>query len=112
MCQCELLKPEIIAYIFSLAFQVSGAILLIVQYWGRTEARIITEYFPGNNFVFLDKTQIITMKKEKVQKCVRIVYHNRMSFLYIAFGYILSIWGNPLSACKICILFLHFDVGM
>ena len=49
MFECELLKAEVITYVLSLAFQVAGAVLLIIKYLGRTRERIIEEYFPGSN---------------------------------------------------------------
>ena len=101
---CELLRMDIIIYILSIAFQVAGAVLLIIKYWGKTESRIIAEYFPEIRFGLVNKSGKITMKKKRVQACARNVYHNRMSFLYIAIGYILSIFGNVSGVCKVCVL--------
>ena len=104
MFGCELLKVRVIAYVFSLAFQVAGAVLLIIKYFGRTKERIFEEYFPGSNIAERDENDITTLNKEKVQMCVRNIYDNRMAFLFIAIGYILSIFGEIDGECKICIL--------
>ena len=104
MFGCELLKIEVIAYVLSLSFQVAGAVLLIIKYFGKTKERIIEEYFPGSNIAERDENDNSTLEKEKVRFCVRNIYDNRMAFLFIAVGYILSIFGEVNGECKLCIL--------
>ena len=41
-------------YVLSLAFQIAGAVLLILKYWGNTRQRIINEYFPGTGIASND----------------------------------------------------------
>lgn len=101
-----MLTLEVVVYILSLAFQVSGAVLLIIKYWGRTRERIVDEYFPGSNFIDRDENNNVRMKKEKVQKCAQTIYGNRMAFVFISVGYILSIFGATNEARKSCILSL------
>lgn len=102
---------EIIAYVLSLAFQVAGAILLIIKYFGNTQKQIIEEYFSGSSYVETDKTNINNslLKKDKVRECARKVYDNRMAFVFIAAGYILSIFGDTHGTCKMCILAYVFS---
>ena len=88
-----MLTLEVIAYVLSLAFQVAGAILLIIKYWGRTKERIIEEYFPGSNIIEPDDDDNVHLEKRKVQKCAQTIYHNRMAFVFIAIGYGLSVFG-------------------
>lgn len=102
MFEC-ILDFEVAIYIMSLALQVAGAVLLIIKYFGKTKDRIIDEYFPGSNIVERDKNNNVTLRKEKVQECVRQIYDNRMAFVFIAVGYVLSIFGSTNSACKICL---------
>lgn len=104
MLQCELLEWRAMAYILSLAFQVAGAVLLIIKYWGRTRERIIDEYFPGSNVIERDKNNNVKLQKDKVQECARRIYDNRAAFLFIAVGYILSIFGEMQGKCKVCVL--------
>ena len=104
MFDCELLKPEVVSYVLSLAFQVAGAVLLIIKYFGKTKERIINEYFPGSNIAKRDSRGNTVLKKEKVQSCVQTIYDNRMAFVFIAVGYILSIFGAINEECKICVL--------
>ena len=95
---------EVIAYILSLAFQVAGAVLLIIKYWGKTRERIIEDYFPGSNVAERDENNNITLEKHKVQACAQNIYDNRMAFVFIAIGYILSVFGAIDDICRVCIL--------
>lgn len=101
---CELLETESIAYILSLAFQVAGAVLLIIKYCGNTKQRIIDEYFPGSNIAERDENDNAKLEKEKVQKCAQTIYDNRAAFVFIAIGYILSVFGDAQDKCKLCML--------
>lgn len=100
------LKLEVLFYIFSLAFQVAGAVLLIIKYWGKTKERIIDEYFPGSNIAERDKDNNVILKKEIVQSCAQKVYDNRMAFLFIAIGYVLSIFGTLNEGYRLYVLAL------
>lgn len=104
MCYYEVLNPGVFAYTLSLAFQVAGAVLLIIKYFGRTKERIIDEYFPGSNYVKYDENENVTLEKNKVQECVQRIYSNRMAFVFIVIGYILSIFGIVPEKNKGCIL--------
>lgn len=97
---------EVLVYSLSLSFQVAGAVLLIIKYWGKTKDRIVDEYFPGSNIIERDEEDNIKLEKEKVQVCARNIYDNRMAFVFIAIGYILSIFGSMNSISKIYILIL------
>lgn len=41
-------------YVLSLAFQVAGAVLLIVRYLGKTKQRVIEDYYPGTGVASTD----------------------------------------------------------
>lgn len=110
MLKCELLKPEVLMYIFSLAFQVAGAVLLIIKYFGTTREQIIDEYYPGSNIANPDKNGMVTLEVDIVKKCVRRIYDNRMAFVFIAVGYVLSIFGETGTCCKICLFAFVFGV--
>lgn len=98
-----MLTLEVITYILSLALQVAGAILLIIKYWGRTQERIIEEYFPGSNIIKRDDENNVHLEKKKVQKCAQTIYHNRMAFVFIAIGYGLSVFGATSGVCPWCL---------
>lgn len=99
----DLLNINTMIYIFSLSFQLAGAILLIIKYFGKTKNRIIEEYFPGSNIIERDEKNICRMERDKVRESVRKVYDNRMSFIFIAVGYILSIFENKSYLSKVYI---------
>ena len=101
---CGLLSIQEWIYILSLAFQIAGAVLLIIKYCYNTKNRIIEEYFPGTNIAERDKNGNIKLEKKEVQKCAKIIYDNRAAFFFIAVGYILSIFGNIESQSKIYVL--------
>ncbi len=102
---CGILTGQGWIYVLSLAFQVSGAVLLIIKYCGNTKDRIIDEYFPGSNIVIRDKKDNTKLEKKKIQKCAQIIYDNRAAFIFIAIGYILTIFGDSQEKiCKIYIL--------
>lgn len=96
---------NIIILSLSLALQISGALLLIINYWGNTEELIIQTYFPGNKIVSQDSNGDVLLEKEKLRKCAETVYSNRVSFLYILIGYIINIWGNSESINRIHLAF-------
>ncbi|MBD5517698.1 MAG: hypothetical protein HDR07_04155 [Lachnospiraceae bacterium] len=96
---------KLLLYILSLAFQVAGAVLLIIKYCGKTKQRIINEYFPGSNIIERDDDDTVHLEKEKVQECVKRIYDNRISFAYIAIGYVSSVFGESSNSSKIEIMF-------
>jgi len=106
MFNCELFRMDTLFYIFSLAFQVAGAVILIIKYFGKTKERIIEEYYPGSNIAERDENNTIVLEKEKLQTCARKIYDNRASFSFIAIGYILSIFGDISNQCKVCVLMM------
>ena len=96
---------KLLLYILSLAFQVAGAVLLIIKYCGKTKQRIISEYFPGSNVIERDDNDMVHLEKKKVQECVKRIYDNRISFAYIAIGYVLSVFGESSNSSKVEISF-------
>lgn len=81
-------------YIFALAFQIAGAILLIIKYWGKTKQRIIDVYFPGSGIANNDGNDNAVLDLNRTRICAVEIYNNRMAFIYITLGYILSIFGE------------------
>lgn len=96
---------KLLLYILSLAFQIAGAVLLIIKYCGKTKQRIINEYFPGSNLIERDDNDMLHLEKKKVQVCVKRIYDNRISFAYIAIGYVLSVFGESSNSSKAVIIF-------
>ena len=69
MFECELLKPQVIMYIFSLAFQMAGAMILIIKYFKNAKDTLLKEYFYGNVSVeqYEDAQDEVELKKGKLQ---------------------------------------------
>lgn len=84
----------LIVYVSALAFQIAGAVLLIIKYWGNTEQRVINVYYPGTGIASNDGDDNAILEVNRVRECVAEIYGNRMAFIYIAVGYALSIFGN------------------
>lgn len=96
-------------YIGAISFQVAGALLLIISFWGKTRKRIISSYYGGHSIAQLCENNYSVIHKKDVRICARQIYDNRASFIYIALGYGLGIWGNSYlsekSIIAICVLF-------
>ena len=80
-------------YVGAISFQLAGAVLLLIGFCGKTWDRILNLYFPGSNFANV-KDGMVELEKEKIQKCARKIYQNRVAFLYISLGYILGVYGE------------------
>jgi len=81
-------------YVFTLGMQLAGALILIIQYLGKTGERIISEAFPGSGIANNDGYDNATIPVEQVHTCVKKVYANRIAFVYIALGYAFSVFGD------------------
>lgn len=95
-----LFQHPISCYIFAMAFQLTGAILLLVYFCGHTKDRIYREYFPGSNIIERDNNNKVTLEMSKIRDCVRNIYLNRMAFIYITMGYVLGVYGEVKSLNK------------
>ncbi len=96
---------KIVLFILALSFQISGAILLIIKYWGKTRQRIINEYYPGTGIASNDGENNAVLDANRVRECATGIYANRMAFVFIAIGYALSIFGEKGNAGNIVVLF-------
>lgn len=83
-------------YCTMLVFQLSGAIVLLLNSIKANEERIIKGCFPGSNIVERDDNDMCLIKKEKLQKSAVTVYLNIMAFADLVFGYGIAAW-NPSS---------------
>lgn len=95
-------------YVLSLAFQISGAVLLILKYWGNMRQRIINEYFPGTGIASNDGDDNAVLDVFRVRECVIEIYSSRVAFIYIAIGYALSVFGEKGEVASIIVLLMVF----
>lgn len=97
--------------ILSKAFQLSGALILIIHFWNGTkktlELSIFTFTSPNRN-----KEDKVVVPKKILQQRAFPIYLNRFAFIYIAIGFILSIFSHPISINKVYTLILILFVSV
>jgi hypothetical protein len=82
---------------FSIIFQLSGAILLIINSFTSAKKNVTKEYFHRESFVKkADDTmeRFLIEDKEKVRSTLYGIYMNRVSFIYLFCGYALAVVGE------------------
>lgn len=104
------MKIDVVMYILSLAFQIAGAVLLIIKFWGNTYNRIIEAHYPGAGVANNDGDDNATLEVDRVRKCVQEIYANRAAFIYIAIGYAISIFGDKQGVCNCTLLIFVITV--
>ena len=91
-------------YILAISFQLAGALLLIVRYWFKSvdkQLELLERKRPHANGEELHLGEPQPNDSELVEE----IWINRLAFAYIAIGYFLGIWGEPLGANK-CVITL------
>lgn len=81
-------------FLFSIVFQVCGALILLFGSFKNSKKQIPSAYFEQNNAGKIDDDEIITLDKRVVAKILANIYHSRWSFGYLVIGYVLSIWSD------------------
>ena len=77
-------------YALMLAFQLSGALILLVKNINGQRKAIIKNCFPGSNFVDPDLNDRCTISKDRLQKSASSIYLNIIAFTDLTIGYILA----------------------
>ena len=54
--------------LLSIALQLSGAILLMIKFWGKRKEEILQQYFNSSEIICRDDGEEISLRKEKLQK--------------------------------------------
>lgn len=85
---------EQLIYLLSLSLQVSGALILILFCWGDTERRVLNTIYSGSSIVHRDDDNTVIISKEMFSKAHKEVLLNRIAFILIALGYLMSIFGT------------------
>lgn len=81
-------------YIVSISLQVSGAVCLIINYWGNTKKNVILTYYVVGEIPKAQDNNMLLLKKQRLQKCAKDIYINRFAFICIVIGYGLGIIGK------------------
>ena len=77
----------------SIVLQFSGAVLLIVNNFCNTKRKIAMEYFPKNGDIEFSDDRLKIKDIDRLKDILSDVYMNRISFIYIALGYITAVLG-------------------
>ena len=85
--------------VLSIAFQLSGAVLLTIRFWGKRKNEILQQYFNSSESICRDDGEEVVLRKEKLQKIFKEIYLTRFSFIYIVLGYLLCIFEVSVSKC-------------
>ena len=81
--------------IFSISFQLAGAIILLL--WclkGAKKENIIKRYFPGSNVIERDDDNNCVLHKDKLRMVSKEVYINIIAFCDLIVGYGLSFYAS------------------
>lgn len=92
-------------FVGMLVFQLSGALILLLNSVKCRKERIIKNCFPGSNVVERDENNNCKIEKEKLQKSAHDTYLNMIAFINLVFGYILAVF-SPTSTTEICLVLL------
>lgn len=90
-------------FVVMLAFQLSGALILLLNSVNGRKETIIKNCFPGSNVVERDKNNNCKIEKEKLQKSAHNTYLNMIAFVDLVVGYILAVF-SPTSTTEICLV--------
>lgn len=93
-------------FVGMLVFQLSGALILLLNSVKCRKERIIKNCFPGSNVVKRDENNNCKIEKEKLQKSAHNTYLNMVAFLDLVVGYILAVF-SPTSTTEICLVLLE-----
>lgn len=100
-------------YSFAISFQISGALLLLF-YVISTKRDNIIRRFSGKGIITQENEKIINYNSEAYKQEFRNAYLSKLSFFYIATGYLLGVWGKVEDECRIhvffCIIFLTITI--
>lgn len=95
---------NIFLYIISIALQVSGALLLMIFSISTKREKIIKKFI--NKDIVTEEGNSISYNKEELKETFRVAYLNRFSFGYIAFGYLISVFGETNNNKWLLILYI------
>ena len=89
-----ILNKMALCYIASIAFQLAGALILTVKFWGKTEKRVINGCFGEGNYAEINEEKKVVLTKKQLRESGRNIYLNRVAFIYIVTGSLLGIYGG------------------
>lgn len=88
-------------FIGMLSFQLSGALLLLLNVCIGSRKAIIKNCFPGTNIVTRNKEDRCNLSKKQLQISAHKIYLNAVAFFDLVVGYLLAAFSpvSPYSGC-------------
>ena len=83
-----------LVYLLSLSLQVSGTLILIFFCWGSTKKLVLRAVYPANTIVERSEDDTVAISKKKLYEAHKEVLLNRIAFISLFCGYLLSIIGT------------------
>ena len=99
-----MLNLSLIVYIFSISTQLSGGILLLLNF-ARFEDRFLQSYFSGSNLVEEDDDGYVHLDDLRVKGALRRTRLCSVSIALMIIGYLTSIFGEIGEYNKGCVFF-------
>lgn len=81
-------------FLFSIVFQVCGALILLLESFRSSKKQVAMAYFKSDNTGSISDEAYVALDRKIVAKLLRKVYYNRLSFAYLVIGYTLTIWSD------------------
>ena len=78
-------------YIFSIVFQLSGALILLCSSFKCTKKQVVNSYYPSGAIGHPDDNDMCKLRKERIQEIVTDIYRNRCAFGNLCIGYSLTV---------------------
>lgn len=98
---------EILLYIVSIALQLSGAILLLLNSFTDVDKQIITQYSGRETWIEHKDGKVIFDDKERVKEITKSVWLNRLAFGDLVLGYATTIIAKAeIESCRALFLML------
>lgn len=76
--------------IIASSLQLSGALILLLNSFGKLRERVLASLFSTISFVRRDEKGKVIIPKDKLIKATKQLYLNRMSFFYLSLGFIME----------------------
>lgn len=80
----------------SYAFQISGAIILLLWSLRGIKANVLDLYFSDSNVIERDNNDMCVLAKEKLQKKLQTIFQNIFAFADLIVGYSLALFAQSL----------------
>jgi hypothetical protein len=92
-------------FVAMIGFQLSGALVLLINSIGASDEQIISGCFSSSNILIQDTDNNCIVEKEKLQHSAHNIYLNRFAFVDLVVGYIIAAF-NPMAIDEKCIIIM------